>query len=384
MRYLFSGIRTSLVSRLKRPGIYAIILIVAVVLAAVSRFPAEEVSAPVQVGVVLPQTGGETFWELLQQRSGTVLTFHISDADTLDRNIAAGKWDCGIILSEDFAQCVEKVDMDRAFTIRIGDGSTVYPLVREAISACTIQLIGPGIAAEYLLDKGIVSNEAALEQIRPLLEQTLDASERVNICLSTPDGKPLEPVKLADQGVDLILCWVVSAVLLVWLLLCATDLSRWIQTPAARRMRPLRSATCLMAAKIGADGILALALGCTAMVVLKTGVFGCVAVVGYGLFWLSAAMLLAHFAAISTVIPVFVPFVMVISLLLSSVIVDISLVVPQLSVVSRWLPSRLFLDTCQGNLSSAVVLMTGGVVWLLLSAGLDLLGKSQKHKALLG
>lgn len=371
MRFLFSGIRTNLLSRLKSPGFYAVLLVVAIILAAVSQFPAQEASAPVQVGVVLPERGGKAFWELLEQHSGTVLTFHKTDADTVDRNIAAGKWDCGIILSEDFTQCVKKIDMTRAFTIRIGEGSTVYPLVREAVCACTIQLIGPGIAAQYLLEKGIVSDEAALEQIRPLLEQTLDASERVQIRLSTPDGQPLEPLNLAEKGVDLILCWVVSAVLLVWLLLCATDLARWLQTPAARRLRPLRSATCLMTAKIGADGILALILGCIAMITLKTGFFGCAAVASYVLFWLSIALLLAHFTAVSTVIPVLVPFVMVISLLLSSVLVDISLVMPQLGTVSRWLPCRVFLNTCQGDLTGAAILLTGSLICILLSIGLD-------------
>ena len=371
MRFLFSGIRTNLLSRLKSPGLYAVLLIVAIILAAVSQFPAQEVSAPVQVGVVLPERGGEAFWKLLEQRSGTVLTFHKTDADTVDRNIAAGKWDCGIILSDDFAKCVDKADMTRAFTLRIGEGSTVYPLVREAVCACTIQLIGPGIAAKYLLDKGIVSDEAKLEQIRPLLEQTLDASQRVEIHLSTPDGQPLEPVKLAARGVDLILCWVVSAVLLVWLLLCATDLARWLQSPAARRMRPLRCATCLMGAKIGGDGLLALILGCAAMITLKTGFSGCAAVASYVLFWLSMALLLAHFTAVSTVIPVLVPFVMVISLLLSSVLVDISLVMPQLGAIGKWLPCRLFLNTCQGDLTGAAILLTGSLICILLSIGLD-------------
>lgn len=371
MRFLFSGIRTNLLSRLKSPGLYAVLLIVAIILAAVSQFPAQEVSAPVQVGVVLPERGGEAFWKLLEQRSGTVLTFHKTDADTVDRNIAAGKWDCGIILSDDFAKCVDKADMTRAFTLRIGEGSTVYPLVREAVCACTIQLIGPGIAAKYLLDKGIVSDEAKLEQIRPLLEQTLDASQRVEIHLSTPDGQPLEPVKLAARGVDLILCWVVSAVLLVWLLLCATDLARWLQSPAARRMRPLRCATCLMGAKIGGDGLLALILGCAAMITLKTGFSGCAAVASYVLFWLSMALLLAHFTAVSTVIPVLVPFVMVISLLLSSVLLDISLVMPQLGAIGKWLPCRLFLNTCQGDLTGAAILLTGSLICILLSIGLD-------------
>lgn len=375
MRYVFSGIWSSLLRRLKSPRLWVAVGILLLVLLGVNAFPSEEFSAPVQVGVVLPEEGGEKFWSLLEARSGTILTFHKADENTVDKNVAAGKWDCGIVLSKDFAQCVKTVDMRRAFTIRIGPGSAVYPLVREAIAACTAQLIGPGIAGEYLLSSGIVENEDVLAQLQPLLEQMLDESQRVNVTLSTPDGEPLAPITLADRGVNLILCWVVSAVLLVWLLLCATDLARWIAAPAARRMKPMRSSTCLMAAKIGADGILTLLMAALSMVMLKTGLHGCAAVVCYGLFWLSAAIFLAHFPGISTVLPVCVPFIMVISLLMSSVLVDISIIVPVLSGVGRWLPARIFLDICQGELNRTVVLLAGSVACLLAAAAIDHLRK---------
>lgn len=375
MRYVCSGIWSSLILRLKSPKLWVAVGIFLLVLLGINAFPSEEFSAPVQVGVVVPEEGGEKFWSLLEARSGTVLTFHKADENTVDRNIAAGKWDCGIVLSEDFARCVETVDMAKAFTIRIGPGSAVYPLVREAIAACTAQLIGPGIAGEYLLSSGIVENEDDLSRLQHQLEQVLDESQRVNVTLSTPDGEPLAPITLADRGVNLVLCWVVSAVLLVWLLLCATDLARWITTPAARRMQPMRSATCLMAAKIGADGILTLLMAAGAMVMLKTGLNGCAAVVCYGLFWLSAAIFLAHFPGISTVLPVCVPFVMVISLLMSSVLVDISILVPALSGIGRWLPARIFLDVCQGELGRMAVLLGGGFACLLAAAAIDYLRK---------
>lgn len=375
MRYIISGIRSSLISRLKSPKLWIALGIVLLVVAAVNAFPAEEASAPVQVGIVLPEEGGEAFWSLLEERSGTVLTFHKTDADTVDRNIAAGKWDCGIILAEDFARCVETVNMNRAFTIRIGEGSAVYPLVREVIAACAAQLISPYIAEEYMLQTGIVESEEVLEQLRPQLTQVLDESKRVNVILSTPDGEPLEPIELADRGVDLILCWVVSAVLLVWLLLCATDLARWIGTPAARRMVPLRSVTSLMVTKIGGDGVLTLLIASGAMVLLKTGVSGCMAVLCYGLFWLSAAVLLAHFGSVSNILPVCVPFVMVISLLMSSVLVDISMVVPRLSIVGSWLPARLFLDICQGKFEAMAALLGGAAICLLASMAVDALRK---------
>jgi hypothetical protein len=69
---------------------------------------------------------------------------------------------------------------------------------------------------------------------------------------------------------------------------------------------------------------------------------------------------------------------MVISLLMSSVLVDIALVVPQLGIISKLLPCRLFLDACRGDWMGSVILLTGSLVCILLSMGLDQLHNPQK------
>ena len=376
MRYFFFSIFSELTVRLRSIKSWLITLLLpAMILAAGQMLPAEEISAPVQVGVAIPEEGAEGLWALLDARSNDVVEFCLTDADTIDRNVAAGRWDCGLVVAEDFADRVKQLDLDRVITIRIGLGSAVYPLVRETVSACMAQLIGPDIAMEYLLESGIVTEQTA-SQAEPFLKDDLDETERVNVRMSTPDGEPLSALELAQEGMDAILCWMVSAVILVRMLLGATDLGKWIRSAPIRRMKSLRTNACLMAARIGADGLLMFLSGSVALLLLGKGIFGCMAVMGYVLFWMVIAILLAHFPSISGGLPVFMPFAVVLSLLLSSVLVDISLIVPVFSGVSGWFPDALFLRGCEGDLGPVLCLF--GTAGIMAAVGFPLSSKLTK------
>lgn len=56
--------------------------------------PAQEIAAPVQVGVVLPQEGGWDFWRRLEGRSGLVVSFQAAGLEQARRQAALGRWDC--------------------------------------------------------------------------------------------------------------------------------------------------------------------------------------------------------------------------------------------------------------------------------------------------
>jgi hypothetical protein len=372
MRFLITGILSFLKLRLGSfRGWFILLLLPLLILGARSVLPAQEVSSPVQVGVALPESGGEEFWALLQQRNGTVLTFLLADETVIDQNIAAGNWDCGLILKEDFAQRLEEMDLDRIISVRIGPGSTVYPLVQETAAACMAQLISPGIAREYLLESGIFPETVSQAQLLETLKNQMGEPDRVLVSMSTAKGEPLDPFRLADSGITTMLYWCISGVLLVWMLLCATDLGQWISSPGSKRLVPIRCASCLMWAKIGADGILAWIAGCTAMLLLNAGISGCAAVTMYLMFWMSAAVLLAHFPSVSSILPVCVPFLVVISLLLSSALADISLISPHLAGVAGLLPVSAFLHLSGGDLMRGLLLPVYGLVCIGLSFAAD-------------
>lgn len=360
MKYLWNSFISTLALRLRGVTRWLpLLLLPLLILAAVHLIPTEEASAPVTVGVALPEEGGEAFWARLEQRSGTVLTFVLSDSDTIDQNVATGRWDCGLVLAEDFEEMLEELDTDRLFTLRIGSGSTVYPLVRETVFACVAELLSPAVAKEFLAENGISGRNAAR------LEEILPEEERVQISMVTAGGDPLETMDLADESVTAILRWLISAVLLVWLLLSAADLGRWLDSPAARRLRPLRAATALLLPRMAGDGLLALCSGCGALLLLGDGIGGCLAALTYLLFLGTLSLLLAHFRPLWTALPILMPFMPVVCLVLSPAVVDLSLLSPALSGVIRWQPVTLFLRGCGGD-GFALLLLSGMAILLLL------------------
>ena len=70
MNFSFTLFKTALLSRW-RAGLL-LLLLPLTAFGARALLPPEEASAPVQVGVVLPEEGGEAFWERLEKRSGLV------------------------------------------------------------------------------------------------------------------------------------------------------------------------------------------------------------------------------------------------------------------------------------------------------------------------
>lgn len=356
MRFIWNGFVSALSLRLRSiRGWFIVLLLPLLTISALTLMPVEEISAPVRVGVALPEKGAEEFWDLLEERDGTVITFIEADEQTIEKMVATAQWDCGLILAEDFSEEINELDTDRLFTLQIGPGSAAYPLVRESVAACMAELINEEIAEEYMLRSGII-HEEMLESVRPRLEEILPESDRVLVSMQTVDGAPLNALTLADSGVNAILRWMVSAVVLVWMLLAATDLGRWLETGAVRRMRSVRSQTVLMLSHIGADMTLAAAAGGVSLFLLGDGWMGFVGVLSYVVFWAMGAVVLGHFRPVWSSLPVAMPFFPVLSLLLSSAIVDIGLFIPSVSEVSHNFPAALFLRVCDGDIIAAGIL----------------------------
>lgn len=251
-------------------GCLLLLLLPLTTFTAARLLPPEEVSAPVQVGVVLPAEGGGDFWERLEARSGLVVAFHRTDYAQAERQVATGRWDCALVLPRDFEDRLARLDTEELFTLLIGPGSAVYPLVRETASACVAELVSPGIAEKYLLDSGI-SGSDGLADVRPRLHEVLPDGERVLISMETVDGRPLDPLTLADSGVSVLLTGLVALLLLLWTLFTGLDLARWLASPFARRLLPLRGRRALLLPRLAAALLPALCAGALALLAAAAG-----------------------------------------------------------------------------------------------------------------
>ena len=292
--------------------------------------PPEEVSAPVQVGVVLPEQGGEDFWARLERRSGLVVAFHRTSRSQAERQVAAGRWDCALVLPEDFAQRLARLETAGLFTLLIGPGSTVYPM-----------------------------------------EETLLNQERVLVTMETADGAPLDPLTLANSGVSRLSAGLTAILLLLWAMLAAMDLGRWLDSPFARRLAPLRGRTALLLPRLTGELVPALLSGMLALLAVEDPLPCIGALVPYLLFWGAAALVLARWRPGWNALPVLLPFVPALGLLLSPVLLDLSVLFPGLGPVIRWTPITLYLRACDGSVMDGLLLAAVGVAVLGLSAAAD-------------
>ena len=362
MSFLWTSLKNALRAQAAGWRTWLLLLLLPVLTFGARRaLPAEEAATPVQVGVVLPARGGEEFWNRLDKRSGLVVTFYQADIDQAERHVAAGRWDCALVLPEDFEQRLTRLDTDELFTLLVGPGSTVYPMVRETVTACVAELTAPGVAEDYLVDSGILDQDGAAAA-RPRLEEELLEQDRVLVSMETADGRPLDPITLADSGVDNLLAGLIAIVLSVWALFTAMDLGRWLDSPFARRLRPLRGTTVLLLPRMVGALLPALCSGALALLALERPWACLLPLAAYLLFWGTLALAAARCRAVWNALPAAVPFVPVLALLLSPVLIDLSLLFPVLAPAVRWSPVSLYLRACGGGRGDALLLAAVGIL----------------------
>lgn len=363
MSFFCTSLRAALTAR--RRGWLLLLLLPLLAFGVRGLLPAGETAAPVRVGVVLPRQGGEEFWRLLEERSGVVVSFLLTDADEAERQVAAGQWDCALVLPEDFDERLERRDTYRIITLITGPGSAVYPMVRETAAACVAELISPGVAQDYLLDSGI-ADEGTIAGMRPRLRETLQEQDRVLVAMETADGRPLDPIVLAESGTNDLLAGLMAIVLLVYALFAAMDLGRWLDSPFARRLLALRGPLALGLPRLAGALLPALCAGALSLPALDEP-FRCLPpLAAYLLFLGMAALALARCRALCSALPVLMPFVPAAGLLLSPVLLDVSLLFPALKGVVRWMPVTLYLRACNGHWGDCLALCAGAAAVLAL------------------
>lgn len=363
MRFFGASLKTALTARWR--SWLLLLLLPLAVFGARRLLPAEEAAAPVQVGVVLPRQGGEGFRERLEERSGLVVSFLPADAEEARRQVASGQWDCALLLPEDFEARLARRDTYQLITLLTGPGSTVYPMVRETAAACVAELVSPGVAEDYLLDSGIADGES-IAALRPRLHETLLEQDRVLVAMETADGRPLSPLTLAEGGTDNLLSGLLAIILLVYALFTAMDLGRWMDTPFARRMLPLRGALAVLLPRLAGALLPALCAGALGLLALDEPWRCLPPLAAYLLFLGSAALALARCRALLPALPVLMPFVPAAGLLLSPVLMDVSLLFPALAPVARWAPVTLYLRACGGGWGDCLALCAGAAAILAL------------------
>lgn len=344
MKFFLYAFRNDLLQQLRswRNWLMALLL-PALTAALVLGLPQQEIAAPVQVGVVLPDGQGEAFWDHVSARSDAIVTFVRCDEDTMRAKVATGQWDCGMILDRDFDERLEALDTERVITFCTGPGSTVYPVVQETAAAAVLDLISEDMALEYMEKNGI-------EDIYHL--ETLGEDRRVLISMQTRTGDTLLTYELADKQLGGIILGCLGLVLMIWALFGAMDLGKWISMSCVKRFLMVRDRRVLLLSRGGAMLCVSLLGGAVAVCLIPQRLMALISLIPYCVSIWAMALLMGRVKAVWSALPSLMSAVTVLSLLTSPILFDFSGLNPVLDAVMNWLPLNQFLHAAQGDLSA--------------------------------
>ena len=356
MSFFLQELRLTLFRRLRSPG-GLIAAAAAVILTLVVVFSLRGGdTAPVQGGLGLPRQGGEALEQLLMERSGQIVTFVPTDEATMERKILSGSWDCGLVVEEDFTRRLRELDTDGILTVKIGPASTVYPLVEETAAACVLELMSPFIAGEFLRDSGL--SEEGLAQ---RMEEISVTAERVEVRLQTLRGEPMNVSAMMKAQTGRMLLGAAAIATLVWGLYLTVDLGGWLETGPARRLRSVRSVTELLLPELTGAMLPLLLWGAAVLPWLGGGWYTLAGYTAFVAVMIGVGLVVSRIPPLWRAVPVGIPFLAVGCLVLEPVLLDVSLLMPELTRWTAWLPVTLFLRCSNGSIRE--------FAWLLVEAG---------------
>lgn len=366
MTFFWISLRQAIARRLRRPGSWGLAAALLALTIATILLANTGGAAAVRVGLVLPERGGGKLERLLLHRGGDVVEFVVTDEETAHRKVLAGSWDCAIVFADHFDRRLEALELDGAVTVVVGPASAVYPLVKETVAACLMELMSPYVAREFLEDSGISTGN-----LEDRLEEIGETAQRVEVKLRTVDGAPLSVPAMTHTGIRFALRGLVFVMSLVWGLYLTVDLGIWLESGWAARLRTVRSTTELLLPELIA-GLLPLFLwGSGVLLLLDGGVYAPAAYAGLLAVLLGMGCVAPRLPPVWRSVPVTLPFVTIVCLVVEPVLVDVSALFPTISRFTRWLPVTLCIRGCQGSLPAIAALLAIGAALLGASLVMD-------------
>ena len=353
MNWFLTAFRTALLRRLKARGT-ALFLGLAVLLSVLACIVPGTGEPSVRVGIVLPEEA-TALEALLLDRSTELIRFIPTDERTLDRQVLTGRWDCGLVAHENFTEKLESMDTRDLFTLKTGPGSTVYPLVRETVAACLMELTAPQIAQAYLTEQGL--DAFGLDE----RIQAIGASSLwVEVELQTLEGEALSLPELTGFGTKQILVRLTGVLAMLWGLYLTADLGALLDSPQGRRLRVLRHPAAILLPQALA-ALVPMALWAMILSLLLGGAAAFLSCAALQAVILGLGLTVPRSRRLREAVTVLLPFLALGSVLLEPVLVDTASLFPRVAPWLSWLPMTLFCRGCDGSLWAAGALLLEGL-----------------------
>lgn len=206
-------------------------------------------------------TGGQqTACQALEQLRGSGLPgarfVEYADAPALRRDVAAGRLECGVEFGGGFDAQVRAGRLRGGITLVQGGGTTLAPLVQEAVSAALLTVLAPQLARQYLQTAAPGLALPAEEQWQAAYQAYLQGPGMMQLQVSTLSGAPAQmpaqslawPLALAFSAAGLLAWWVWGGLALGRRLAGGGPLARAaVYAPLGLLLAPLLAAQALPA-----------------------------------------------------------------------------------------------------------------------------------------
>lgn len=359
MSVILAQVQMALLSLWRRPGYLVALLLCPLVLALGLLLPREARGTEILVGISLPEDSpaAAELWERLEEERAGAVTYRRAAPEEVRAQVAAGRWECGFLLAEDFEDRLAEGRYEDLVTQVVSPASTMALPLREPVSAALLELCWQDIAGDCLARIGLdLPPVGALEDIIPPENRVAVRAETVGTDAAPREtAESLPYADLLTGGVGL---WLQTAALLA-----AGHLRRWLCGGWARLALPCVGLGVLLLPRAAVLGLAAWLAGAAAL--LLTGGDGralaCLAL--YQLCLTAASAALALLPGAERLIAVLLPVTPLACVICCPVLLDAALLVPALYPVSRALPLTHFLLAVQGQMGSAAMLAGMTALW---------------------
>lgn len=341
MNFFLFSLKMELISFFKERRAIALLLIFPLLAALLSfAIPENEMNAVVPVGIAIPEGSekGEALFKLLPQENGYV-EFILSDEDSLRKNVAAGKWECGFILRADFDKRLSNLAYSKLFTVVKNEGSTLDAFVAEAISSALLTLVSPDIGTEYLRDVGAQIPEDGW---------VLDTEFRISV-IPAVDGE-LGVAGVSSGSAATIIRGFAAILLTVLAIAYGDRLAARRQTAYFSRVRAQRGTAAIIVPALVFELLLLFFVSLVTLLIL--GERGVLALFAFTLCLVSLSALISSLP--QGITAAILPFLPPVLLILCPIFFDAVSIFPALRYLSEIIPVTQYLNAAGGNTTAFI------------------------------
>lgn len=328
---------------IRKPGrIMGLIFLPILILIVGILFPANKLESPLEAGIYAPvdSSASQELMQNLMHSDHQYVIFHEASEQEIYDNVASGRWECGFILSNNFAENYAEQTPGHLATIVRANSSSLSPLLTDVFSAALFHLRAPKIAVAYAEQSQLATGKA-LDSIRKAIRNGV--SNQMQLSVQTIQGTASHTPNLGAATAASVCRGLCAVTLFLYALMLAADLNASKTESWFIRFSAVSGKFSLLFSMTLAQ-ILLMLLFSSAALLLNTHFFSNIssfsfpALLLYFVFLTGLALTFGQLPASSSWLPALLPFLPAICLVLCPIFFDAGHFFPPAAPISSMLP----------------------------------------------